>query len=50
MSLAALPDLPYACGLVVSLMGADVTDDSLLARSGELEVRPVAPRGNAEAR
>ena len=45
---AALPDLPYACGLsTVSLMSADVTDDSLLARDGELEVRPVAPTESA---
>ena len=45
---AALPDLPYACGLsTVSLMSADVTENSLLARDGELEVRPVAPTESA---
>ena len=41
---AALPNLPYACGLsTVSLMSADVTENSLLARDGELEVRRAVP-------
>ncbi|MDF8264626.1 o-succinylbenzoate synthase [Luteipulveratus flavus] len=39
---AALPDLPFACGLgTVELLAADVTDDSLVPRSGEIGVRPV---------
>jgi O-succinylbenzoate synthase len=41
---AALPELPYACGLgTVSLLASDVTTDSLLPVAGELPVRPVAP-------
>ncbi|TFI32112.1 O-succinylbenzoate synthase, partial [Rothia dentocariosa] len=45
---AALPNLPYACGLsTVSLMSADVTENSLLARDGELEVRRVTPTESA---
>lgn len=45
---AALPNLPYACGLsTVSLMSADVTEDSLLARDGELQMRRVAPMESA---
>ena len=41
---AALPELPYACGLgTVSLLDGDVTDDPLLPVSGELPVRSVAP-------
>ena len=45
---AALPNLPYACGLsTVSLMSADVTENSLLARDGELEVRRVVPTESA---
>ena len=49
MSLAAaLPNLPYACGLsTVSLMSADVTENSLLARDGELQMRQVAPTESA---
>ena len=39
---AALPDLPYACGLATtSLMASDVAD--LLPVDGALPVRPVAP-------
>ncbi len=39
---AALPELPYACGLgTVSLMAADVTAPSLVAVGGEMAVRDV---------
>ena len=45
---AALPNLPYACGLsTVSLMSADVTENSLLARDGEFQMRQVAPTESA---
>ena len=41
---AALPELPYACGLgTVSLLAADVTRESLLPVDGWLPVRPVSP-------
>lgn len=41
---AALPDLPYACGLgTVALLEGDVTTASLLPRRGELTVRRVTP-------
>jgi O-succinylbenzoate synthase len=41
---AALPELPYACGLgTVSLLAADVTSDPLLPVDGMLPVRPVEP-------
>ena len=41
---AALPDLPYACGLAtVSLMGGDVTARSLVPVAGRLPVREVVP-------
>ncbi|WP_418277948.1 o-succinylbenzoate synthase [Isoptericola jiangsuensis] len=41
---AALPDLPYACGLATSqLLHRDVTDDPLLPVDGALPVRRVAP-------
>ncbi len=40
---AALPDLPYACGLAtVSLMAGDVTRESLLPEEGFLPVRAVS--------
>lgn len=40
---AALPQLPYACGLgTVSLMAGDVTANSLVAVSGGIAVRDVA--------
>jgi O-succinylbenzoate synthase len=40
---AALPELPYACGLATTaLLGADVTDDPLVPVDGHLPVRPVA--------
>lgn len=39
---AALPDLPYACGLAtVSLMAGDTTDASLVPQGGVLPVREV---------
>jgi len=39
---AALPELPYACGLgTVSLLAADVTRDSLVPNAGAIEVRRV---------
>jgi len=41
---AALPELPFACGLgTVSLLDGDVTSDSLLPVHGMLPVRTVAP-------
>ena len=41
---AALPELPFACGLgTVSLLDGDVTADSLLPVRGELPVRTVVP-------
>ncbi len=44
---AALPELPYACGLAtVHLFAHDVSDDPLLPVDGHLPVRRVAP-GNA---
>jgi o-succinylbenzoate synthase len=42
---AALPDLPYACGLAtVGLLAADVVDESLVAVGGALPVRRPVPR------
>jgi O-succinylbenzoate synthase len=39
---AALPDLPYACGLGTgALLAEDVTDDPLLPVDGQVAVRPV---------
>ena len=39
---AALPDLPYACGLATtSLLGGDVVRDSLDGHGGAIPVRPV---------
>lgn len=39
---AALPELPYACGLgTAALLGEDVTEDPLLPSAGALPVRPV---------
>jgi O-succinylbenzoate synthase len=41
---AALPELPYACGLgTVSLMAGDVVRGSLVADAGRIAVRDVAP-------
>ncbi|MHA7221428.1 o-succinylbenzoate synthase [Arthrobacter sp. RHLT1-20] len=40
---AALPELPYACGLgTVSLLAADVTRDSLVPDDGAIRLREVA--------
>ena len=40
---AALPELPFACGLgTVALLEGDVTHDSLVPRDGELPLRRVA--------
>jgi O-succinylbenzoate synthase len=41
---AALPDLPYDCGLgTAALLAADVTDDPLLPEQGVIPVRRVTP-------
>jgi O-succinylbenzoate synthase len=41
---AALPELPYACGLAtVGLLAADVCAEPLVAVDGHLPVRPAAP-------
>lgn len=41
---AALPDLPYACGLATATMLAvDVSTDPLVPNHGMLDVRPVVP-------
>lgn len=41
---AALPELPYACGLgTVSLLAADVTEDSLVPDDGAIALRDVRP-------
>lgn len=41
---AALPELPYDCGLgTAALLGADVTREPLRARSGSVDVRRVEP-------
>ncbi|AXJ08420.1 o-succinylbenzoate synthase [Arthrobacter sp. PM3] len=41
---AALPELPYACGLgTVSLLAADVTPDSLVPDDGAIRLRDVNP-------
>lgn len=41
---AALPELPYDCGLgTAALLAADVTDDPLLPVGGEIPVRRVTP-------
>jgi len=49
---AALPELPFACGLAtVQLLESDAVDDSLLPVDGELEVRrpePVPGRVHAD--
>ncbi len=41
---AALPELPFACGLATAtLLAADVTDEPLIPHHGVLEVRSVVP-------
>ncbi|GAB3622760.1 o-succinylbenzoate synthase [Mariniluteicoccus endophyticus] len=48
---AALPELPYACGLNTrALLVDDVVDDSLVAVDGTLPVRPVEPTPETLAR
>jgi O-succinylbenzoate synthase len=48
---AALPELPYACGLATAqLLVGDVTDEPLLPVDGMLPVRPVTPRPELLAR
>ena len=48
---AALPELPYACGLgTVSLLAADVTDDSLVPDDGAITLRDVRPAPRAAGR
>lgn len=43
---AALPELPYACGLnTATMFTTDVTDDPLVAVDGMISVRPVTPQG-----
>jgi O-succinylbenzoate synthase len=45
---AALPELPYACGLgTVGLFTADVTDTPLVPVDGQIEVRRAAPSPGA---
>lgn len=42
---AALPELPFACGLnTATMFTADVTDEPLVAVDGVIAVRPVRPR------
>ena len=44
---AALPELPYACGLnTLALLQRDVTADPLIVRDGRLQVRRVEPDGD----
>lgn len=44
---AALPELPYACGLnTVALLAHDVTEQPLLAVDGTIEVRRAVPSGD----
>lgn len=46
---AALPELPFACGLnTVALLGADVADPPLVAEGGSLAVGDVRVRPEAE--
>jgi len=48
---AALPELPYACGLAtMSLLSGDVTADPLVPADGELPVRPAMVDETALAR
>jgi O-succinylbenzoate synthase len=48
---AALPDLPYACGLAtMSLLAGDVTADPLAEQDGQLPVRPAMVDDAALAR
>jgi O-succinylbenzoate synthase len=48
---AALPDLPYACGLAtLAALPADVTREPLVPVDGEVAVRPVTPDADLLAR
>ncbi len=47
---AALPELPYACGLAARMPGGDVVRDPLVARQGRLHVRSVEPDPELMAR
>jgi O-succinylbenzoate synthase len=48
---AALPELPYACGLAtLSALPGDVTGDPLVPVDGVLRVRPVTPDADLLAR
>jgi len=47
---AALPELPYACGLAARMPGGDVVRDPLVARQGRLHVRAVEPDPELMAR
>jgi O-succinylbenzoate synthase len=40
---AALPELPYACGLAARMPGGDVVAEPLVPVDGHLHVRRVAP-------
>lgn len=45
---AALPELPYACGLnTATMFTTDVTDEPLVAEAGHIAVRPVVVSGSA---
>lgn len=44
---AALPELPYACGLnTATMFTTDVTDEPLVAEAGHIVVRPVVVSGS----
>jgi O-succinylbenzoate synthase len=46
---AALPELPYACGLnTATMFTTDVVDDPLVAVDGEIAVRPVTVDDNSD--
>lgn len=48
---AALPELPFACGLnTVQLFDADVTDEPLVESGGVIRARSVTPESDAEQR
>jgi O-succinylbenzoate synthase len=40
---AALPELPYACGLAARMPGGDVVREPLAAVDGQMRVRRVEP-------
>ncbi len=48
---AALPDLPYACGLAtLAALPGDVTHTPLTPVDGAITVRPIVPDGDLLAR